>query len=329
MLARVARTIRKLMHRFAHKSARVQASWVTYGALRNAEAPLTTPTYDGSGQAMHPSVLYIPSGWHGYKYWMAVTPYPYYDANYENPSVLVSADGLHWVVPQGALNPIAADSPNLADAELVLTSDRKELWLFYISKRPGAVRLMRTFSGDGINWSVPEIVIEEARNGVISPSITFVNDSYHLWYVNAVQGGWKAQHSHVEMRTSKDGKSWSAPVKVTAHLKGKVIWHVQITDIPQMEQQWMVAAAYPYGKSSGRTELYFGWSNDILHWHFYQKPLLRRGKGWDGGQIYRSAVLYDAPTDTLRLWYSARRGAIWRTGYTSGTFAEIKAELER
>src|SRR5690349_18991569 len=37
---------------------------------------MTVPTYDGSGQAVHPDVVAFDSDWHGAKYWMTMTPYP-------------------------------------------------------------------------------------------------------------------------------------------------------------------------------------------------------------------------------------------------------------
>ena len=40
------------------------------------QAPLIIKTPEGSNQPYHPSVIYIPEGWNGYKYWMAGTPYP-------------------------------------------------------------------------------------------------------------------------------------------------------------------------------------------------------------------------------------------------------------
>jgi len=61
--------------------------------LANAPTWQNTPTYDGSGQVVNPDVVYFPSGWHGYKYWLAMTPYPNSNDDYENPSILVSNDG--------------------------------------------------------------------------------------------------------------------------------------------------------------------------------------------------------------------------------------------
>lgn len=49
--------------------------------------PLEIPTYDGSKQLTHPSVLYFPESWNGHKYWAVATPYPNSNDEYENPSI--------------------------------------------------------------------------------------------------------------------------------------------------------------------------------------------------------------------------------------------------
>ena len=75
----------------------------------NAPAPLVTPTYDGSGQVVHPDVVHVPGGWNGYEYWMGMTPYPNSNDDFENPSVLASNDNVTWVVPPGVTNPLAPE----------------------------------------------------------------------------------------------------------------------------------------------------------------------------------------------------------------------------
>lgn len=49
----------------------------------------------------HPSVVYIPEGWNGHKYWMAQTPFPPADVKpyrdrYELPCIHYSDDGIKW-----------------------------------------------------------------------------------------------------------------------------------------------------------------------------------------------------------------------------------------
>ena len=69
--------------------------------LKNAESHLNIPTSDGAGQCNHPSVIdflseYQLPEWNGYRYWMAMTPYPNSDATKECPNLVASHDGINW-----------------------------------------------------------------------------------------------------------------------------------------------------------------------------------------------------------------------------------------
>ena len=68
---------------------------------------IDTPTYDGSNEVTHPKVLYFENGFNGYKYWMVNTPYPGNDIFLENPSIIVSNDGINFTEPEGIKNPIS------------------------------------------------------------------------------------------------------------------------------------------------------------------------------------------------------------------------------
>lgn len=66
----------------------------------------------------HPDVQYFPNGFNGYKYWMVFTPYNgavgdnVDSKRYENPTVVVSNDGLAWRPPAGVSNPIQRTPTN-------------------------------------------------------------------------------------------------------------------------------------------------------------------------------------------------------------------------
>jgi hypothetical protein len=74
----------------------------------NAPAPLATPVPYTGQELVHPSVFFQAGGWNGFPYWMAVTPYPGSDAQFENPSLYCSLDGRSWRTPPGLCNPVAA-----------------------------------------------------------------------------------------------------------------------------------------------------------------------------------------------------------------------------
>lgn len=60
----------------------------------------------------HPDVQYFPNGFKGYKYWMVFTPYfgtvgtEPDSKRYENPTIVVSNDGLNWSPPYGVSMPL-------------------------------------------------------------------------------------------------------------------------------------------------------------------------------------------------------------------------------
>src|SRR5258706_15870766 len=73
---------------------------------------MTVPTYDGSGQSVHPDVVAFDSPWHGARYWMTMTPYPKSNQKLENPSILSSDDGVAVGGPAGLKNPVVAPPRN-------------------------------------------------------------------------------------------------------------------------------------------------------------------------------------------------------------------------
>ena len=134
-----------------------ESPFVTTGTpLANAATYQATPTYDGSGQVVHPGIVYFPSGWNGWKYWLVVTPYPGSNAVYENPSILVSNDGASWEVPTGLTNPIAIHpgEPNLADGELFFDDSSNSLWVYYNQDyvSPGTHGYLKMSDQTGVNW---------------------------------------------------------------------------------------------------------------------------------------------------------------------------------
>ena len=73
----------------------------------NSSRPLEL-SVAGHLQNTHPSIKWFENGWNGYKYWMAVTPYPNGSAFYENPCIIASNDLVSWVEPTPGVNPLDA-----------------------------------------------------------------------------------------------------------------------------------------------------------------------------------------------------------------------------
>jgi hypothetical protein len=301
------------------------------GPLMNAAKPLITPTYDGSGEVVEPTVLYFPNGWNGHAYWMVVSPYPNIAGQegkepYENPAILVSEDGQKWDVPAGLKNPIALpEQGTLADATGVFDDKSDQLFVYFLNDVKGAVyheSLLRTTSTDGIHWTKPQILISGDNTFVNSASVTKVGDTFYLWAVDTGIGCGTLT-STVNVRTSLDGAAWSNPIALNFTQPGFVIWHLNTIAVPSKGQFMSLLAAYPVGTNCDRTRVFFANSHDGLNWQTYPHASLSPGKGWDSLEIYRSSLLYDPDTKLLRVWYSARDDVKlqWHVGYTAESFS--------
>lgn len=122
----------------------------------------------------HPKVLYLPGGWNGYEYWMAITPYrgPLTGLNdmaqYENPHVFCSLDGVTWVEPAGIHNPldVPPPAPSLdywSDTHIALGSDGYlHLWYRGNGAGYGGRGVVHRKSRDGVNWSARKDIYSTA-----------------------------------------------------------------------------------------------------------------------------------------------------------------------
>jgi len=284
----------------------------------NADTPLTTPTYDGSGQVVHPDVVHIPSGWNGYEYWMAMTPYPNSNDQYENPSILVSHDGIMWEEPPGITNPLVpAAADHNADTDMVLANDTLMLYYAEYTGRTSSdfTHFNVLTSTNGIDWNGPEHVISiPFPDGYgLSPTVLYEAGTFYMWYVR--NAGCAAGTSTVYLRTSTDGLSWGPEQIVSLPHADQVVWH---PDVQKTGSTYvMLYAAYPNGSTCNSTRLYYAESTDRINWTATETPILTPNpSGWDSTNIYRSTFLVN---DTyLRIWYSARSGSQWHVGYTEG-----------
>ena len=150
---------------------------------------LSIPTHEGSGQVVHPSVLYFPQGWNGYEYWMAHTPYPFGAEKHEDPNIVASHDGDAWVVPVGLTNPLddqtGNPSPYNSDTHLMMGPNGEMICTWRMVDRPdgGRNRIFWRTSTDGVNWTPKVEIMARPNPGEAS---TLVSQSLHR-----VAGKWR------------------------------------------------------------------------------------------------------------------------------------------
>lgn len=282
---------------------------------------LSLATFDNSGQVVHPDVAF-PSGALGTAPWLAITPYPWGNAGYENPSLFRDNDGYGvWAVPDGVSNPIVRPPRGgyLSDPDIVWSDDTRELRLYYRSVTDGNEILVVT-SGDGVTWSSPRTVLRAPNHQLVSPTVVRRSaNEWLMWTVNAGSVGCGSASTTVELRRSPDGLVWSSPTTVSLPQRGVFPWHLEVQWVPALREYWALFNG-KVGGSCTTDALYLATSADGTSWRTYSSPVLRRGAIPElADVVYRATFAYDPETDLVSLWHSGAshtsRGYAWRAAF--------------
>lgn len=255
----------------------------------NIHIPLDIPTYDGNPNVAHPSVVFIPEGFNGYRYWMAFTPFP--NSERENPSVVASNDGVDWIVPQGLSNPIALPSEAVeiglgywSDTHIVHHED--ELWVYYRGVSSTKETVVRKRSKNGITWSEQEIVLtvsDSADSKLLSPTIIKLPDgSFAMYCADSSYSG----KNKITKRTSTDGLVWSSPVLCELPIDAQSPWHLDVA--------YDGIRYHMLYDNNGSWDLIYLYSYDGINWlgDTLREPIKRSGfTDLDGCGFYRSALI--------------------------------------
>lgn len=287
-------------------------------ALRadHAASALAIPCFDGSTEAIHPSVKYFPEGWNGYRYWMAHTPYTGNQAIVEQPSIACSNDRETWIDPPGVTNPI--DQPAVPsqtsfypDTEIFMEGDR--MWVVYRAN-------LAKYSDNGVLWSARQtlnLTGGSLRHTYVSPTLTRVGDEIWYW---AVSNSDRSVHLH-KSTTGMSGEFAHAGVCAFPQFATKKPWHIEVQNV---EGVFVACVMYDTG---GDGSIHIGTSVDGLDFTEMSGPILGVGSGgWDHGNIYRSSLVPLGPESPypFEMFYSASSGGgtpVWGTGRTYITAA--------
>ena len=274
----------------------------------NAAAALTTPTYDTSGQAVHPDVYDAGVGntWNGHRYWMALSPFPSANSAYENPSILVSADGLTWAEPVGITNPIIAKPGLDYNADPDITVDGVTMYcLNKLTSSPNdTIQIIQ--STDGITWTAPATLFTCTHNAVISPAVVKVGSTFYMFSTDQT-GTYKLTRRSASAMTGP----WSDPVDCTMTLPGtRKPNHIDVISADERLYAFVMTDNYDacmaYSNDGGLT-----WTGTTA------VTLAPSAAAWDSVGIYRGTIVRTA--SGFDLWYSAWTGAapqVWHIGYT-------------
>ncbi len=270
-----------------------------FAAIRTTPR-LTVPTYDGSGQLVHPDVLIEPTA-AGTRALLAVTPYPFTDDHYENPSLLTSTDGMTFTPMPGAPNPLvpppAYDHNDDPDLRRDPVSGDYEL-LYLETLRPDRQTVVALRSQDLVHWTRRDAIVYDFAKGapfIVSPA-AIVDDAGHTRMFFVDLGA-----SLITALESDDGATWdqAAATRVAIDLGGVTPWHLDV--IRGGAGYGMLLSGYDVAFS--HQNLYLATSPDLVAWTFDPTPLLdHTDPALDVATLYRSTGAVSG--DTLVVWYS-------------------------
>jgi len=284
------------------------------GAALLAPTLVATPTYEGSGEVVHPDAVVFPERWQGRRYWLSATPYPIGNPKYENPSIYQGYTSRSLTVPAGVANPLATPGAlggYMSDPDMLYDPDRNQLRMYYRQTTQGNDLLYMITSENGAAWSAPQRVLTGERYGVISPAIVRESaGSWRMWSVNAVAQGCYSLSAEMSLtqRRSSDGVTWSEPEPVNLTIPRRVPWHLDVQYVAAKREYWALVAAYPDGTTCSQTSIYFARSGDGTTWTVAPNPLLGPYEFAPlNDLVYRSTFHYHEGSDAVTVWFTGAR----------------------
>ncbi|HRO95088.1 hypothetical protein [Citricoccus sp.] len=276
--------------------------------------PITVPTYDGSGQLVHPDVIdfqqEIGGPWNGHRFWMAFTPYPNSINTYENPCIVVSQNGVDWSVPDGLTNPLYPTPPvgYNADTDITYDPDTGDLVLAYMSYNLAEVTLPLARSVDGVTWpSSTGFLPNEGGGTALAPSM--VRDPDGTWHL------WIQRNGGIRHRTAPSPEgSWSAWGATTGTPAD--IWHHNVIRAPGGRYLMLSHCRSTVTRRNGWLQA--SSSVDGITWTTNPAHLVTSGNtADDSDDVYRPALTLHENGTHARVWYSGRSAAsVWRLFHT-------------
>ncbi|MBR5916417.1 MAG: hypothetical protein IKZ57_08225 [Spirochaetia bacterium] len=311
---------------------------------------LDIPTYDGSGQAVHPSLLVQDdrtSGGNpvadGPRFVLAFTPYTDTDDRVENPSILISDDGLVFREEKSGLNPLvpAPEKDHNDDPDLFCSNGKYGI-LYLETMRPEKQSLILLESTDRIHWEKRVIHEEHLDQGsgcfMLSPKYIEKDGLSYLFYVNRdATDGYR-----IEYVTGKDVYSLDFTHRNVVTVSGlkELPWHLEILpsapqnpDIilkqaacdnachPDGGQEWyMLLTTAADAEKDSRYTLRIAHSQDLVHWQMeegFAVPDCYRSSGFiKDGVMYLYISKIFLPSLRRKRWnillYKAELPGSWK-----------------
>ena len=269
--------------------------------------PLYIPTYiNSNNHAVHPRVIYDKEEKFGYPWIMAFTPYSFMNDITENPSIVVSENGVDWFVPEGLENPIVGKhvepKTHFSDPDIFINGDIIELWYRQSDKNTKLSRILRRKSTDLLNWTDEEIIFDYGTGGYGfgAPTMVLLNGEYNIYYKTNMY----LNNDLYVLRKSTDLINWTEPEMIYFDYGDEWnnynAWHVEINYIDG--KFYALNMAYP--SIDGTDAVLFAFqSEDGINFTNPIKVIETTENGFDNKNIYKST--FAIKDNNIWLFYSA------------------------
>lgn len=268
-----------------------------------AHIPMTVPTPDGTGQATHPSVVDVPGGWNGHRYWMAYTPYTYADDATEDPCVAWSDNGAAWTAVPNAfpLDDAPGGSDYNSDTHAVLHNGT-----MYVTWRRRVAGQSTKFylrtSTDGTTWTPRRLLWDTGGMSAFSQALVKTSTGWRLWIIGGA--AWDRKLGFLDTASADPTTGWgSVTWTYLPTPEGREPWHVDVH--LHGGRWWGVLTDTELGENGVNCRFRLMQSADGLTWDVAQTQLVPH-LGHSHDVLYKaSIVLTGAETrPDMALWYS-------------------------
>jgi hypothetical protein len=260
-------------------------------------------TWGSKNEMVHPSILYFPKGWNGYKYWLGYTCYDNGSSDFENPCIAVSNDNETWITPPGLTNPVEA-KPALgyyADINLFMSADESTMYMVFKYNAGAATTYLRSTT-NGITWTEKVELFTNVFEDV-SPSVLYDEDSglYKMWTIKHAD---TPNTMYLRTATNPIG-TWSAPAACTGTIPAGELWHMEVRKVGNKY--------HAIFQRTGNSAIYFATSDDGLAFTFGSNAIVA-----DPGYLYKPTMWPVLTSDGLKY-------GLWRN--TIGPYAIYYTEM--
>ena len=187
----------------------------------------------------HPSVVYVPMGWSGHRYWMTQTPYPPfhvapYKDRWELPCIHYSDDGVHWKSIE--TNPIddltkeqIISHSYHSDPHLIIKDNILYCYYRLMENHDARTTILRKKSRDGMKWSEREVIKVErgkrkVESDIISPAVVWTGEKWRMYYVDDT---FTNLQRGIQVAESEDGVHFKIIGSVWKQQEVKP-WHIDV-----------------------------------------------------------------------------------------------------